>query len=110
MITAQDMIETLEATFDVRSYSGRGMYGVQCVGVDTERVGDLMKIAAALVDAGYDADDVADLGDKTHTDAMGLGVILYWPSLKLTAAQTEQLRDDDDDEDGEAEEEDWRSL
>jgi hypothetical protein len=109
MITPQDMIQALENDFDVRAYSGRGMYGEQCVGVDTESVGDLMKVAAMLIDHNAcSADDVIALGDKTCTDAMGLGVILYWPSLKLTAEQVEYLRDDD--EDGESESEDWRTL
>jgi hypothetical protein len=109
MITAQDMIDALENDFDVRAYSGRGMFGVNCIGVDTEGVGDLMKIAAMLIDHNAcSADDVIDLGDKTCTDSMGKGVILYWPSLKVTAEQIAHLRDDDDD--GESEHEDWRSI
>jgi hypothetical protein len=103
VVTAQHVIEALAGEFDVRAYSGRGMYGQQCVGVDTEGVGDLMKIAVLLVRHGIDPFDVAGLGDALHTDSMGRGVILYWPSLKLTPEQVAAFADAEDAEEEEEE-------
>ena len=40
--------------FKVRSYSGRGMYGRTCVGIDLDRIDDLGDIIANL--EPYDAD------------------------------------------------------
>ena len=99
VVAAETVIEALAGEFDVRAYSGRGMYGQQCVGVDTEGVGDLMKIAVLLVRHGIDPEDVAGLGDALRTDSMGRGVILYWPSLKMSAEQVAALGDDHDEED-----------
>lgn len=47
-----------------RSYSGRGMYGVRCVGVDMDYEGQY-ELPAGFV-----------------TDSMGRGVIAYWPSIE----------------------------
>ena len=98
VVTAAQVIEALTGEFDVRAYSGRGMYGQQCVGVDTNSYGDLMRIATLLVGAGIDPHDVAGLGDALRTDSMGMGVILYWPSLKMSAEQIAALNDAEDEE------------
>ncbi len=97
-VTATQVIDALKDTRDVRDYSGRGMYGAHCVGVDAERPGDIMGISADLIRAGLTADDLESLGDALCTDGMGRGIIVYWPALKLTAEQVAALGDDDDDE------------
>jgi hypothetical protein len=63
---AETLIETIEATGrEVRSYSGRGMYGRRCVGVSLGR-GDY---GSALPEEGQ------------KRDSLGLGEIVYWPSV-----------------------------
>lgn len=47
-----------------RSYSGRGMYGENCVGVYVKNVGD------------------HSLPSGFRFDNLGLGYIIYWPSVK----------------------------
>lgn len=47
-----------------RSYSGRGMYGQHCVGVNMDYVGQY------TLPKGFNLDN------------MGLGVIAYWPHVK----------------------------
>jgi hypothetical protein len=102
-ITAQQMIDALQDTFDVRSYSGRGMYGANCVGIDVEGFGEIMKMAAALIDYGIESDVVFELGETLNWDSMGHGKILYWPSLRLTDEEHQRLTakelDADEEED-----------
>lgn len=47
-----------------RSYSGRGMYGHRCVGVD------------------MDYEEQYELPRGYSMDSMGMGVIAYWPSVE----------------------------
>lgn len=98
-ITAQQVIDALKNDFEVRSYSGRVMYGANCVGVDTDDRGAQMKIAVALIDAGIDADDVVDLAADVRTDSMGLGQIVYFPNLRLTDEEHQRLLDSEDESD-----------
>ena len=76
--------------FKVRSYSGRGMYGRTCVGIDLDRIDDLGDIIANL--EPYDADGelyepqdafelVGKLISNMKWDSMGLGIIVYWPDI-----------------------------
>lgn len=64
------------------SYSGRGMYGVGCVGV-TGRLGDMLRFVAVLVSYCDDPGDAADLCDElgrvAATDSMGTETIYYFP-------------------------------
>jgi hypothetical protein len=96
-------VEILRAVIDnsgdcdvkVRSYSGRGMYGEQCVGVDTDG-GDFGYgiVAAAMIEAADDdeREALALAFSKTRTDGMGRGIIVYWPDV----AWPEGEEDDDE--------------
>ena len=57
-------------------YSGRGMYGDECVGVTLDSMSRLY--AFALEFASRDA-ELADLMGSPRTDDLGLGMIAYWP-------------------------------
>jgi len=77
--------------FDVRAYSGRGMYSKTCLGINTP---DLMQTIAELIAAALDADDstktvvaVADAIKDAKTDAMGLDTILYFPHISMERKQ-----------------------
>lgn len=66
----------------VRKYSGRGMYGDQCVGVVVE------SLARGLWDLG------AEFGDELPApsiDNMGTDYILYWPNWKWDESYEEQI-------------------
>ncbi len=61
--------------FEPRSYSGRGMFGRNCVSVhssEDESV-SLWQLAASL--AAYDI-------PEPITDQLGLGYVYYWPSYE----------------------------
>jgi len=75
---------------NVRSdYSGRGMYGGTCFGVDFDRESDSYKflVSLALVMAEDDEEwgdqHAMDLAEQAVTDSMGRGMIVYFPGVKL---------------------------
>ncbi len=77
MTSADELIEALEDAgfYDHRPYSGRGMFGAECVGLDLEGEGDLWNVAYALGKSGADI-------KAPRVDSMGRGIIAYWPSVK----------------------------
>lgn len=83
-MNTQRFIELIEdAGYDARSYTGRG-YRSACVGV--ELFGhDVFKFAIALSRHVYEdksEEELRFLGDLVpRTDSMGLGIILYFPSM-----------------------------
>lgn len=71
---------------DVRSYSGRGMYGRSCVGVDCGNTH--VTLAQIMVELqSYGEPDALEAMDHftregaIATDHMGMGSILYFPRL-----------------------------
>ena len=63
-LTADKLIEALEAEgLKPRSYSGRGMYGAQCVGAAVRHFGD------------------HELPKGWCNDSLGMGQIMYWPAV-----------------------------
>lgn len=63
--------------YEPRTYSGRGMFGAQCVGVNLESQEDLVGIGAALGKAGLEV-------GTPLLDSMGLGVVAYWPAVQVS--------------------------
>lgn len=103
MVDAKLFIEAVEeAGYEARSYSGRAMYGRDCVGVEIPRDESAFNLCAKLVRAVFDlhgddaagdfADDLTEL--RACEDAMGLDTIVYWPRL----AWPEDASDDEDDD------------
>lgn len=104
-VTAKQVIDALrDEHMNVRSYSGRMMFGARCVGVDISGMGGLLDVAVALVKAGVDLDAIVDLGDSMQWDSMGREYVAYWPHLKLTAEERAALNDEDDEDDEDDEE------
>lgn len=63
-LTTEQLIEALRAEgLTPRSYSGRGMYGAQCVGANVRHIGD------HVLPRGW------------QDDGMGMGRIVYWPDV-----------------------------
>jgi hypothetical protein len=79
----QELIE--DCGFETRWYSGRGMYGRECLGVEVERVTDLADLVVQVMEMARDQGDVSDdVGEhltRVSFDQMGLGVIFYWPEV-----------------------------
>jgi len=84
------VLQTLD--IEARSYSGRGMYGRSCVGVDCAR-GDSHAVVAQIViglmslkDADEEAAEHFTLDGAVATDSMGRGSIVYFPRLPWVEA------------------------
>lgn len=89
--TLCEIIES--AGYSPRSYSGRGMYGEQCVGFVTDT--NLLAAMANVIREAIFLDNCTDgekyradqlltqmeLGD-VKTDSMGLDTIIYFPRVK----------------------------
>lgn len=99
-----------DAKLEPRSYSGRGMYGTECVGVTCPDVAELCgKLMAYLADEiAYSSDeereaaiqfqrDVAKQIEKyTCTDSMGRdNIIIYWKNIPASLLADEGKADDD---------------
>jgi hypothetical protein len=88
-----------DVALHARSYSGRGMYGKSCLGIDVDRGGlgpMIAKIMSAL--AGYSEADRDTVCEAFRTemaqDNMGLGMIYYFPSIPYTKDEEEGSEDD----------------
>lgn len=72
-----------EAGHETRSYSGRGMYGNHCLGVEVSDVGDLVGSVVEQLgeeeDPGYET--IALAFRTMRTDGMGLDVIVYFTGV-----------------------------
>lgn len=69
------------------NYSGRCMYGEECVGVETaymlETLGELFEYLN--VERDFDISDLIEILLKNaKADTMGLNMIIYWPLLHMT--------------------------
>lgn len=81
-----------QAGYDIRSYSGRGMYGRQCMAIDTDENGgaiyasDLPRLGGSIAlfavnTYGVDHDEALDILSSCLVDSMGYGLVIYWPAL-----------------------------
>lgn len=105
-----------EAGYETRRYSGRGMYGSECLAITVPRA-DVAAVGAKLVQATVEdvtpggarlseaiesaIRDVIEAMLAVRTDDMGRDeAVVYWPSVAWDGA--ERSEDDDADKDGEA--------
>lgn len=83
MVTAQELFDALDdaslsgEVTGPKAYSGRGMYGKQCIAVSLEYGGE-WEVARALFKRLPNFDELP----SPHTDSMGRGTVLYWPSME----------------------------
>lgn len=110
--TLQLLLERTDLADNLRSYSGRAMYGKECLGVDVPQ-GGLGGFVADVIDAAVewtqdepdgdrDMGDVAQAFRDMRTDSMGLGTIVYFPRVPFVGDDGEETADTEDaDDDGE---------
>lgn len=76
-----------------RPYSGRAMYGKQCVAIS----GDYLSEWEVALQIGYLARcyglDARDIGTP-NTDSLGRGIVLYWPHHEWPEDRAEPPEDD----------------
>ena len=97
--------ELLEPTqYICRSYSGRGMYGKECLGVTLQEGDSLGKFFGQVLDeiaAGSDEDEIEVIADDFHsmqTDSMGLGMIVYFPKVPFVDDGVDREYSDEDED------------
>lgn len=98
---------------EVYSYSGRGMYGQNCIGfyADGTIAQEIAQLATEIVNycydtlEGNDAEEMLDSVERfldimaeAKTDNMGQGTVIYFPNVE---------REDDEESNNEDEEEDY---
>lgn len=80
-----------DVDMQARQYSGRGMYGSQClavVGTMTEFVRFIASLSAQATDD--DQENLVELLDaivsgRTSVDSMALETVFYWPNVEVVA-------------------------
>lgn len=71
--------------YSIRSYSGRGMYGKECLGIEISKGADLSRLAVSV------GKDWLELGEPKR-DQLGMGTILYWPhTCELERGELESI-------------------
>lgn len=89
-----------EAGHEPRSYSGRVMYGRQCVGVTTDDpfalIGDMLQAVMDRGEADGELEMIRTLLKDTRTDSMGRSSIVYWPEVEWSS----DAADNDEEEEG----------
>jgi hypothetical protein len=93
-LTQERLTELVLGTdLEIRSYSGRGMYGKQCVAVTGESVNSILSEMMENCDSGYEA---AQLLRESSSDSKGRDVVVYWPRSRFEEEQDDgELKDDE---------------
>ena len=101
-MSLQTLLE--ECGYEISNYSGRGMYGRQCLAIDVDN-NNVMHVAVeafslflehgdtAEDDFQLSRDELCDAFRNSRWDQMGRGMVVYFPDVQVDLA-------DDDDEDG----------
>jgi hypothetical protein len=88
--TIQDLISDIDGA-ELRSYSGRGMYGKQCLGIDMDSMADAFRFALMVED-----EDLTVALSNPCFDSMGLGIIVYFPNVEAPEGIDDEEDDDED--------------
>lgn len=99
---APEMIDTILETceyWDVKceafpDYSGRGMYGKNCVGFTTDNPFGLGAVICWVAKEQM-WEDLGELVDDTAMDSMGRDTIVYFPRFTTTWVDPEDAEDDE---------------
>lgn len=91
-IEYEQVVEALDVAYldieDVNirdNYSGRGMYGDTCFGIDFDSPRDMAKFVIAWAySAGERGEELPEWLPEFREDSMGRGIIVYWERVALT--------------------------
>lgn len=95
MNNAQEIFE--DAGYECRSYSGRGMYGKDCLGVEVEDLGKFIGEVFYEV-AGREegiCEEMGDLFRSMRTDNMGEDIIVYFPDTPYSSPYADESEEFD---------------
>lgn len=85
-----ELLENTSFSDSIRSYSGRGMSGELCLGVEIPR-GALFELGYEMARAVYSGDVWANTSivPAPHLDNMAGDIIAYWPGAKVQETEME---------------------
>jgi len=85
-----ELLENTSFAENIRSYSGRGMDGALCLGVEIPR-NALFELGYEMARSVYRDAIWSDTSiiPAPHTDSMGHDMIVYWPGAKVQ--ETEEV-------------------
>lgn len=97
----QELLEN--AGYETRSYSGRGMFGKQCLAISTDDspfdvAANLLETSIRSIEVSeveFDQQHFADILRQTRSDSMGLGSVYYWPSETYESGDEDYFEDED---------------
>ena len=108
-ITSSWLADLLDdAGYTARAYSGRAMFGAQCVAVEVD-AGEVLAVGSKLAHAAAEDADagggdwldvlerVSDLMTRARVDDLGRGKIVYWPDVDWTGEEGPDESDDDEE-------------
>lgn len=78
----------------VRSYSGRAMYGKECLGIECGSVSAFMVEILENADNMDEVREIADALRNMRSDNMGLGMIVYFPGIPFVESEEDEECDD----------------
>jgi uncharacterized protein YeeX (DUF496 family) len=87
---SEEVNNNCEDGISIHSYSGRGMFGKECLGITFSRtydfgsfVDDLIQYVADLDEDERDeaVQDLQGVFKNMRTDSMGRGTVSYWPNV-----------------------------
>lgn len=96
-----------DAGYECRSYSGRGMFGRECLGVSLDRYASEFALIAdvlANMPVSSDGETMEDSLDTlakafrgANQDQIGLGTIVYWPAVPYVGDENDDNPPGEDD-------------
>lgn len=67
-------------------YSGRGMYGAECVAITMDSDASLLALGAEIAKTIENPHLAVMLLHESRMDSMGLGSVIYWPAISCADA------------------------
>ncbi len=93
---AKKLIQAIrDAGYDARSYSGRGMFGKSCVGIDVGQYVSGFEVGVKVANE-YDGPPQDLAGLSVSEDGMGLGSIIYFSRVEWPADVPQRADDEDE--------------
>lgn len=86
----QEALEELRGDYDIRGYSGRGMYGKQCLSINVSQCDmNILQLGFDLATTDAFSGGGGDELPRMCWDNMGLGRVYYWPSVPYVEGEGE---------------------
>lgn len=94
----RESLEEASPLASLMRYSGRAMYGAECLAIDTDYpestvMGLVYDLMADATEASAELARLLAVKHDVHHDSMGMGTVVYWPTIALP----ESFVEDDDD-------------